>query len=165
MIDQREAINIHIVSLLGDVTGVTGVFRNRSDLPPDGKTPGIVYLDGVEKLKTDLAGGNFDAMPAAVFTMRPQIFLVLTLRTDANNTLLPNGTVLPVGDELSAFRVKIISAMLNDDTLAAMVGDNGSVVYEGHDTDMQTGSTIGSLGATMQFYFAISYVLDPSDLF
>jgi hypothetical protein len=53
---------------------------------------------------------------------------------------------------------------LNDETLPLMLGDNGSVVYEGMDTDMQTGSTMGELGATIQFHFAISYVLNMSHL-
>ena len=164
MRDVLAEVNAQMILLLGAVPGIKGVFRDRSELPPQDRTPGIVYLDGVEKIKTVLAGGNFTAMPVAVFTLRPQVFLVLTLRTNADNTLLPNGTVLPVADEMEAFRVKIIGAVANDDTLVALIGDNGSVVYEGFDTDMQTGSTIGSLGATMQFHFAISYVLDPSDL-
>ncbi len=164
MIDQREAINLHVISLLRGVSGIVGVFRDRGALPPEDHTPGILYLDGSEQRKTDLTGGNFTAMPAAVFTMRPQIFLVLTMRTDADNTLLPNGTVLPVGDELSAFRIKILAAILNDETLAAMIGDDGSVAYDGCDTDMRTGDTMGVDGAKMQFHFAISYVLDPSDL-
>ena len=164
MMDKRELVNAAMIALLGAVPGVRGVFRDRGELPPQEKTPGIVYLDGTEKRKTVIEGRNFTGMPPAVFTMRPQVFLVLTLRTDADNTLLPDGTVLPVWRELSSFRVAIISAIVNDESLVALVGDNGSVVYEGFDSDMQTGSTIGSLGATMQFHFAISYVLDPSDL-
>ena len=164
MIDTREAINLRLIELLGDVDGIKGVFRDRADLPPNEKTPGILYLDGGEKIKTDLTGGNFTSMPVAVFTMRPQIFVVLTLRTDSDNTKLPDGTTLPVGPELSSFRAKIISAITNDDTLAALVSDNGSVVYEGFDSDMRSGDTIGSDGAKMQLHFAISYVLDPSDL-
>lgn len=163
MIDQREAVMTRLGVLLAAVPGIKGVFRDRGELPPQDKTPGIVLLDGVEKIKTELAGRNFTAMPVAVFTLLPQVFLVLSLRDDVDNTLL-NGTSNPVWQELSAFRVKIISAVLNDDSLVALLGDNGSVEYRGFDSDMQTGSTIGSLGATMQFHFAISYVLDPSDL-
>jgi len=162
--DKLALVNAQMIELLGAVQGVKGVFRDRADLPPQDKTPGILYLDSAEKIKTELAGGNFTAMPTAVFTIRPQIFLVLTLRTDADNTLLPDGTVLPVADELQSFRVKILSAIITDDTLAALIGDNGSVVYEGYDTDMRSGDTMGSLGATMQLHLAISYVLDPSDL-
>jgi hypothetical protein len=165
MIDRREQVNLAVIALLAAVPGIKGVFRDRGELPPQELTPGIVYLDGTERIKTQIEGRNFVGMPTAVFTMRPQIFLVLTMRTDASNTLLPDGTVLPVGVELSSFRVAIINAVVHDESLIALVGPNGSIVYEGHDTDMQTGSTIGSLGATMQFHFAISYVLDPTELF
>jgi hypothetical protein len=164
MMDKLAMVNARMIALLGAVPGIRGVFRDRGELPPQNKTPGIVYLDGVEKIRTVLAGKNFTGMPPAVFTVRPQVFLVLTLRTDADNTLLPDGTVLPVADELQSFRTAIIGAVAGDESLIALIGDNGSVVYEGFDSDMQTGSTIGSLGATMQFHFAISYVLDPSDL-
>ena len=165
MTDRREDIMTYIQTvLLPQVQGIVGVYRNRNELPPEEKTPGIILLDGVEKLKTQVEGHNFTAMPVAVFTLRPQIILALTPRTDPDNTILPNGTVLPVGTELSSFLTKIKSAMINDDTLVAMLGDNGSIVYEGFDSDMQNGSTIGSLGAVMQINFAISYVLNASEL-
>lgn len=164
MMDIREQIMVELQTLLATVPGIKGVFRDRDQLPPEEKTPGIVLLDGTEQLKTDLTGRNFTSMPDAVFTMRPQVFLVLTLRSDPDNTILPDGTVSPVGPELSLFRAAILNAVLGDESLAALCSDNGSVVYEGFESDMQTGSTIGSLGATMQFKFAISYVLMSSDL-
>jgi len=151
-------------TLLPKVPGIQGVFRNRSELPPQEKTPGIILLDGTEDRKTSVEGRQFNANPAGVFTLRPQIILALTPRTDPNNTTLPDGTVNPVGTELSSFRVAIINVMTNDDTLVALLGDNGSIVYEGFDSDMQNGSTIGSLGAVMQLKFAISYVLNPLEL-
>ncbi len=163
MIDQRELVMQQIETLLASVDGVRGVYRDRGELPPDEKTPGIILLDGREEKKTVTEGRNFTAMPPAVFTLLPQIFLVLTIREDANNSIL-NGAYSPVWTEMSDFRVKIIRAMTTDETLVALIGDNGSVEYRGFDSDMQTGSTLGSLGATMQFHFAVSYVLDPSDL-
>jgi hypothetical protein len=163
--DRREAILTHIQTVtLANIPGIKGVFRNRNELPPSDKTPGIILLDGVEKLKTEFEGRNFRGQPPAVFTLRPGIILALTVRTDPDNTLLPDGTVSPVGQELSSFRMLIANAMTNDFDLVTMLGDNGSVFYEGHETDMQNGSTIGSLGAVMQLTFAISYVLDPNEL-
>lgn len=163
MIDMRETINLRVIALLNQVPGIQGVFRDRGQLPPVDKTPGILYLDGTEKILTKLEGNNLTQMPAAVFTMYPQIFLVLTKRDNMTNETL-NSEDNPVGPELSAFRIKIINAILQDDTLAALCTDNGSVFYVGHDTDMQTGKEMGTLGAMMQFHFEISYVLDPSDL-
>jgi hypothetical protein len=133
-------------------------------LPPVDKTPGIILLDGVERQKTSFEDRNFRGQPSAVFTLRPGLILALTQRTDPDNTLMPDGSTYPVGLELSALRVLIINAMTNDEDLVTMLGDNGSIFYEGHETDMQNGSTIGSLGAVMQLTFAISYVLDPREL-
>jgi hypothetical protein len=142
---------------------VQGVYRDRGQLPPVEKTPGIILLDGTERIRTSLEDRNFTAMPDAVFTMRPQVFMVLTPRDDLRNETL-GGISAPIGPEISSFRMKILSAILGDETLPLLVGDNGSVVYEGMDTDMQTGSTMGELGATIQFHFAISYVLNLSNL-
>ena len=163
MIDQRELIMQAIEALLASVPGIRGVFRDRGELPEQDKTPGIVLLDGEEKIKTQLAGRNFTSMPVAVFTLLPQVFLVLTMRDDSTNVTLA-GADNPAWTELSSFRAKIINAMLTDENLVALIGDNGSIEYRGFDSDMKTGSTMGVLGAHMQFYFAISYVLDPSDL-
>lgn len=161
--DKREMIMVHLAELLGAVAGIKGVFRDRGELPPRQKTPGILLLDGKEKLKTVQTGKNFTAMPPAIFTLYPQVFLVLTPRDDVTNTTLSRA-VNEVWKELSAFRMLILDAVLNDDSLVALIGDNGSVVYNGFDSDMQSGSTIGADGATMQFHFAISYVLDPRNL-
>lgn len=163
MIDKREAIMVQLATLLAQVQGIRGVFRNRGELPPHEKTPGIVLLDGREKIKTKLEGRNFIQMPAAVFTIYPQIFLALTPRDDITNTTL-DGDNAPVGEELSMYRMRILNAIMNDETLVAMMGANGSIVYNGFDSDMMSGSTIGSLGATMQFHFEFSYMLNPDNL-
>ena len=163
--DRREEIMTHLETItLPNVTGIKGVFRNRSELPPSDKTPGIILLDGTEKQKTSFEDRNFTGQPPAMFTLYPQVILALTPRTDPDNTLLPDGTVLPVGQELSAFRMLIVNAMTNDENLVAIVGDNGSVFYTGFESDMQNGSTIGSLGAVMQLSFAITYLLAPREL-
>lgn len=163
MIDKRELIMLQLMSLLEQVEGIKGVYRDRGQLPPTEKTPGVILLDGTERVQTQLADHNFTSMPPAVFAMRPQIFMVLTPRDDLTNTTL-GGAAAPIGPEIATFRMRILNAVLSDETLVALVGDNGSVIYEGMDTDMQTGSTMGELGATIQFHFVISYVLDPSKL-
>lgn len=160
----REEVILRIIELLGQVEGVQGVYRNRGELPPREKTPGIIFLDGVTERKTVLEGGNFGEMPTAVFVLKPEIVLALTPRDDVGNTML-DGVDAPVGPEMSAFETKILNAILNDETLPAMLGDNGSVAYEGFDSDMRNYSSIGSTGAVMIFKFSIAYVLDPQDLF
>jgi hypothetical protein len=70
----------------------------------------------------------------------------------------------PLGPLISQYRAAMISAILNDQSLVALVGANGQIIYERMETDMQTGSTVGALGATVMFQFALTYVLNPSQL-
>lgn len=163
MINQRAIILAHVFELLSGVNGIVGAYRNRGELPPRDKTPGIILLDGPIERKTSLDGMNLTEMPPAVFTLRPEIVLALTPRDDVGNTLL-DGHSAPVDVEIAAFEMKILNAILNDETLVAMVTDNGSIVYDGFESDMRNGSTIGATGAVTIFKFAFSYVLDPSDL-
>jgi hypothetical protein len=151
--DKREMILAHLLSLLqtldglAQLDGIKSVFRNRGEVPAE-KLPAVVLLDGQERIKISRPLSN-----PTIFTLNPQIFVVLKPRDDINND--------GIGEELSAFRVKIIKLMRDDDTLVAMLGANGQIVYGGHDTDMQTGST---MQGQMQMNFALDYVLNPSDL-
>lgn len=166
--DKRELIILRLEALLATVSGITAVYRDRGELPDGkiiGKLPAVILLDGREarsELTPNKISGHVQ-MPPGLFTLFPQIFVVLKPRdTLANETL--NKVAAPVGPELSAYRVKVLKAILNDDTLIALVGPNGQIDYVGHDTDMQTGSTLGALGAMIQFHFSFTYVLKPSDL-
>lgn len=162
MINRRQLILSQLVQLLSGVEGVRGVYRNRGQLPPREKTPGIILLDGVIERKTPVDGFNITQMPPAVFTLKPEIVLALTPRDTVDNSTL-NNVANPVDEEMATFEQAIVGAVLNDDTLVALVGDEGSVIYDGFESDMRNGSTIGADGAVMIFKFAISYVLDPSD--
>lgn len=158
----RQEIIDQLLTLLSQVTGVQGVFHNRGELPTREKTPGIILLDGAIERKTPVDGFNITQMPPAVYTLKPEIVLALTPRDNVNNDVL-DGHANPVGDEMSLFEQRIVGVILNDDTLVALVGDTGSVIYDGFESDMRNGSTIGATGAVMIFRFAISYVLDPID--
>lgn len=155
--DKREAILSHLLSILQTVNGVAvvdgvkSVFRNRGEVPAE-KLPASVLLDGKEVMK--ISNSTRGGMRApTVYTLSPQIFIVLKPRDDINND--------GIGEELSAYRVQILKLMRDDDTLWALLGSNGEVIYEGHDTDMQTGST---MQGQMQMNFTFSYVLNTSDL-
>lgn len=169
MINRREDVLLHLFALLGTVQGLQTfngapcVFRNRGELPPREMTPGLIMLDGPVSRKTSLDGMNFNAMPPAVFTMYPEALLALTPRDDVGNTLL-NGQPAPIGPEIAVFEARILDVILNDENLVAMLGDDGSVAYDGFESGMRNGSDIGASGAAVIFKFAISYVLDPSEL-
>ncbi len=168
-INRRADLLRYVFGLLATVPGVQTfnaapcVFRNRGELPPNEMTPGFIMLDGPVQRKTPLDGMNFTAMPAAVFTVLPEIVLAMTPRDDVGNTTL-NGVLSPVDVEIEAFETALLNIILNDETLVAMVGDDGSIAYDGFETDMRNGSSIGATGAVTIFKFAFSYVLDPSEL-
>jgi hypothetical protein len=155
MIDKREMLLERMLALLGMVTNGAelSVFRNRAEIPTD-KLPALVLLDGKEDLRNpDMPHTRGGIRVPAVFDLSPQVFIVLRPRDDINNA--------GVGEELSALRVQILALFVNDGDLADLLGSNGEIMYLGHDTDLQTGS---SLLGQMQMHFRLSYVLDPQDL-
>jgi hypothetical protein len=155
--DKREAILQQMLAVMGTVTGaasvngVPSIFRNRGEVPTE-KLPALVLLDGSEAIKISTAGRG-GAMVPTIFTLKPQVFVVLKPRDDINND--------GVGEELSDFRMKLLKAFTTDDNLMALLGSNGEINYLGHDTDMQTGST---MVGQMQMQFELTYVLDPRDV-
>jgi hypothetical protein len=155
--DKREAILQRMLAILTTITGpavVDGqvsIFRNRGEVPVE-KLPAIVLLDGREVIKVSTASRGGILAPT-IFTLEPQVFVVLKPREDVNND--------GIGEELSDYRMKLLKAFTSDDSLIAMLGANGEMQYLGFETDMQTGSTM--LGQ-MQMNFTLSYVLNPSDL-
>jgi hypothetical protein len=129
------------------------VFRNRAEIPEE-KLPALVLLDGRETLKyPDMPRTRGGALVPAVFDLTPQVFIVLKPRKDIANP--------GVGEELSDLRVQVLKAFTQDDELRALLGSNGELNYLGHETDLQTGSTVVG---QMQLNFQLSYVFDPNDL-
>lgn len=157
--DKREQILAYLHSLLGTVPGIVGAYRNRGEL--EGlKRPAAILLDGREDLVTEIRGQSLNAMPAAIFRILPQVFIICQARDNAQN-LTVNGVAAPIGPELSAFRTAVVKALAGDVNLAAYLGSSGQVEFLGAITDMQTGST---LEGQMQLNFALTYVLDPRAL-
>jgi hypothetical protein len=163
--DTREDILVQLETLLTEVSGIVSVWRNRGGFPSN-KTgepavrPAAILLDGGESLTMEIAPRKGVKMRPAIFSMKPQIFVVLELRDDVTNMTL-DGVADPVGPALSDWRIKIKTAVENDPTLLTLLTAEGQIVYSGCDTDMQTGSTIGALGAHMQFHYEFRYVLFP----
>jgi hypothetical protein len=159
MLDKREAILERMLALLGTVNSTDqplNVFRNRAEIPTE-KLPALVLLDGKENLKyPELPHTRGGAIVPSVFVLMPQVFIVLRPRDTVEN--------VGVGEELSSLRVQILQAFIGDwenGELKGLLGSNGELSYLGHETDLQTGSTV--LGQ-MQLHFQLSYVFDPRDL-
>lgn len=156
MLDKREAILQRMLAILVTVPGpalVDGqlcVFRNRGEVPVE-KMPALVLLDGREEIRIS-AHNKGGILATTVFTLHPQVFVILRPTEDNNND--------GIGEELSLWRMRLLKAFTTDDDLIGLLGANGEIQYLGHETDMQTGSTM--LGQ-MQMQFSLSYVLNPSD--
>jgi hypothetical protein len=168
MIDVREQLLERIVTTLNGITATspstpfTTVQRNASELT-EAEKPGAILLDGVEQILTSPARRSEVQMPGASFTLRPQVFVVLPMRDNVKTNLTLNDLPAPIGPLISLYRNAVINAVLWDGTLLALCS-SGSLIYEGCETDMQTGSTIGSFGATILLKFAFTYALNPQDL-
>ena len=156
MTDTREAILERLETVLGNVTGITAVYRDRGEMPIE-KLPAAVLLDGSEIIAQQVPPMKSVRMPPAMFTLVPQVFVVLKPRDDMTNTTL-DGIDAPIGPELSAYRLQIMDAVINDPTLLGLVGSNGQILYRGCDTDMQSGS---SMIGQLQMHFEFTYTLMP----
>ncbi len=159
MSDNREAILARLEELLGEVSGIVKVWRDRSQIAPTDATelPAIVVLDGKEQVTTDVMARKTVLMPPAMINLSVQVWLVLRPRDNPDNLTL-DGAVAPVGPELSAYREKILAAVLNDPTLISLVSRNGQIDYRGSETDMAIGATMVGM---MCLYFDFSYVFEP----
>jgi hypothetical protein len=157
MFDKREVILQRMLAILTTIAGppvVDGqlcVFRNRGEIPVE-KMPALILLDGREAIKLS-ASGKGGILAPTTFTLQPQVFVVLKPTAENDND--------GIGESLSDYRMRILKAFSIDDNLFALLGTNGELQYLGHETDMQTGSTM--LGQ-MQMQFALTYVLNPTDL-
>jgi len=160
--DRREDIlnYIHTV-ILQEVANASGGFayRDRGDIEPVNpetqvaQLPGLILLDGKESqgVSTRGHGGSGGLIPT-VMVMQPQIYVALKPRdTSANEG---------VGPELSAWRMRILKAIDQDDSLRAKLGSNGEMSYDGLDSDMHAdGPMVGQ--EAMNFTFV--YTFNPRE--
>lgn len=156
MSDTPEDICVQLESLLGTVAGIKNVFRDRGEMTRD-LLPAIVLLDGRASLVSVVAPLKSVKMPPALFKLQTQLWLSLEPRDDTSNKTL-RGQPAPIGPELSAYRVLIKTAVLNDPTLVALVTANGQIEYRGYETDMAIGS---SMVGQMMMQFDFTYVEFP----
>lgn len=153
----REEILARIFTLLGDVSGIAEVCRNRGNFEGV-QLPALALLDGGHELVQEIRPGKTVQMPSALFTLKPGIVLITVPRATLSNlTLMVNGVEqpAPIGPELSAWEDKICATIENDPTLLSLLTTSGQIVYKGSDTDMQWGSSM--LGG-LQLHYDFTYV-------
>jgi hypothetical protein len=150
--DVRELILQRLKAILDSVDGAETTWRDRQDVDP-AQTPTLILLDGHETKRTSTAGAGRTRMPPVIMEMTPQIWIQLQPRTDAENA--------GVGEELSAWRAKILRKLFNDAELAMLQGENGELEYRGVRTDMEVGNAV--VGNEV-IELALTYFFDPDDM-
>lgn len=161
MRDRREELLLQIMTILGAIPDFVTVWRDRGEVPPvDSESkepllPAAILLDGreVPRVRTEGHSHGQRRVPGTIVTLMPEVWIVLMPRDNVTN--------VGVGEELSAFRMRVMRDILNDDSLNAMVGSNGEIEYRGCETDMQSGS---SLEGQMRLDFGLTYTLLPTEL-
>lgn len=123
-------------------------YHNRASLR-ELQRPCIVMLDGRETMRLTGSGKGRRQISPGLATLIPQIFV-----------LLKNEEPLNIGQSvrLSNLRLAILKAIARDAVLVALVGSNGEVIYNGHITDFEDGS---SMDGKLQMLFEFVYVLNP----
>jgi hypothetical protein len=152
----REQILAQIVAVLGSISGVMGVYRDRG-LMGDEKLPAIVVLDGREDIVSNIPPLKSVQMTPAIFRLQPQIFVICRERDDATNLTL-DGQDDPIGPELSGWRDVVLAHLVNDPTLVSMLTTSGQIVYRGSQTDMATGRL---LRGELQLFIDFHYIWQP----
>lgn len=153
LVDRRTLILQELESLLGGLTitlsngaiNPGNFVRNRNDLPKE-KVPGVLLLDG-DEVPTGPAvpTGRNVPVTARLMRMQPEIYVVLDVRRPTN---------LNVGEDLTIARQVIIPAILEDQTLQAIVGSNGQISYEGIVTDLARNRMMeGQMGIAFSFVY------------
>lgn len=151
MADIREQILSRLLAIgneLKTAGDVVYAARNEVSLDDDAALPAFIVLDADEMADDADPRARPSNAPRRV-TLTPQIVIALQARSES------------VGTELNTLRRRVIKAILGDAVLSSHVGANGSIRYEGGQTDLGVGR---AMTGQMAMTFAITYVLRFSDL-
>lgn len=149
LVDKRELIILRLMAILAPSnTGAETVVRNRALLSQDAR-PAIALLDGSEVQKLTGARRGRVSMSPQLMIMTPQIFYLPTSKLPLNTG---------IGEDVNAFRIKIIEAVAGDAELIEILEAEGDIALVSVDTDLKSG---GLLLGQARLDFAITYVLDP----
>lgn len=154
--DMREDVLARIYAIMASMEAevspaiVTNA-RNRTLLDTE-KRPAQVLLDGDETplLSTDTQRikGMTALMAPQIMSLRPQLYY---LPKEKRNT---DG----IGQEANAWRIAFLQKLWGDVQLAELLGSNGSMVYNGCETDLKSGS---AMSGEIRLDFIVNYVLKP----
>lgn len=150
-INRREEVLDRLFAIMSNPDlGFVTHYRNRAMLEND-KHPSVILLDGDEERTSASRPGRAGVFAAAIVKMRPQIFILLKNQKPKLPELL--------GPSLNEFRGKLLRAIAADAQLSALIGPNGSIEYDGAETDLKTGA---ALEGQMQISLSITVPLNPN---
>lgn len=147
---------LRIFVIMGSVTGIVSNVRNRGLMQVEDR-PAQVLLDGDEEpfltLNTNRLRGRAGLMTPQIMSARPQVFY-LPKEKRPNNDDPAN-----IGAEANAWRRQFLGLLWADATLTTLLGPNGSIVYNGCETDLKSGS---AMSGEIRLDFICNYVLRPT---
>lgn len=155
--DVREAILLRLAAIvLTPGLGFASAVRNRG-LRSNEQRPAVIVLDGDESpilthggRQNRAQGGRALPLTPSIMQMKPELYILLQEARPKN---------LEVGEELNAKRIALIAAIAEDTALAALLGSNGTMLYNGCVTDLKSGS---ALTGQMRLDFAFNYTFHPT---
>lgn len=147
MADTRELVLARLLTVCGNVTGISAAVRNRDSLS-DIRLPAIQIFDGDEEVNDLGAEYRRSSLPAMVI-MRPLLYVSYADLT------------ADIGSTINAARARIIAAVMGDATLQTIVGANGKVRYEGSNSGLQPAR---KMTAQMMINFSFTYPLKIEDI-
>lgn len=160
MADKRELILERIRALVVSAqagAGIVTCVRNREALKNE-KRPAAVLLDADERLAIVPATNSADiyrGLRPSLVRMIPELYIIMDEARPTGLTAADDN----IGTLLNEKRIKLSNAICNDETLKALVGENGSISYQGCVTDLKSGS---ALTGQMRLDFAFNYFFDPT---
>lgn len=148
MADKREQILARLQTLVGGLSGIRTSERNETNFG-ETQLPAVTVLEGDEEVSDTDVGRNRPASRPYIVTMRPNV----VFRADED--------AADVGTTLNALRAAAVRTVLADSELLALTMDGNGIRYAGSESTLHAArSMVGAMSLT----FAVTYVLNPSDL-
>lgn len=159
-IDTRENILKRLLAVSQAASGFKTAVRNRGLLDTE-KRPAVVLLDGDEtpvlthggRSNRAHSGRSFYPATPVVMQMRPEIYILLEEKA---RVVTATDTI---GPAVNAKRADLVRAITEDEQLQALLGANGTMIYNGCATDLKSG---GSLSGQLRLDFLFNYVYFPT---
>lgn len=156
MADVRELSLARIFAIMGTVPGIVTNARNRGLLQNE-QRPAQVLLDGDEQPRLSIDNARIKSIPMLMapqlIVLRPEVYYLPTEKRPLNSS--PQN----IGSEANAWRNEFLTRLWADTALRDILGSNGSIVYNGCETDLKSGS---AMSGEIRLDFIVIYPLVPA---